>query len=163
MLDCRLQDSNRLQQINISARNIKLLSSNIQLPYAANTTAACNTFKYFCLQYTTISHPPQHLILETKDKNDAEISVKYSNPLQFIRWHNFLARFISSFAAEIHSVVVVDLHHFDAIRMRIRIRLITLNADQYSDFYLMRIRLSTLMRIRIQFLMVAQTLEKVLK
>jgi hypothetical protein len=57
MLDCRLQDSNRLQQLNISASNIQLLSSNIQLPYAANTTAACNTFKYFCLQYTAISQP----------------------------------------------------------------------------------------------------------
>jgi hypothetical protein len=53
----------------------------------------------------------------------------------------------------------VDPHHYDVDPDADQDSTYHPDADQDSDFNLMRIRLSTLMRIRIQILMVAQTLE----
>jgi hypothetical protein len=58
----------------------------------------------------------------------------YQNPLQFIRWQNFLARFSSSLVAEINSVL--DPHNFDVGPDADPDSTYHPDADPDSDFYL---------------------------
>ncbi len=101
MFDCRLQDSNRLQQPNISASNILLLSSRLryrdlnigqqpnyhmplirQPPATRSKISACN------IQQS--ASRLQHLIFGEPSATLKWCRNIYQVPLPFIRWHNYM-------------------------------------------------------------------------